>query len=124
MEMPCGPRMKQMRNPVVHGENGPYQENVDRNQQGIEVQHLAMTEWMESISGAQAALPPGYALVPDLRGLSVRRAMNRLSTLQLDVDINGSGVVTAQSPAAGNQVKLGTRVSLQCQSPALPGLGT
>ncbi|RPH35080.1 PASTA domain-containing protein [bacterium] len=65
--------------------------------------------------GAQTALPPGYALVPDVRGLSIRRAMNRLSTLQLDVAIDGSGVVATQSPAAGEQVKVGTRVSLRCQ---------
>jgi len=74
--------------------------------------------------GAQAALPPGYAVVPDLRGLSIRRAMNRLSTLQLEVDITGSGIVAAQSPGAGEQVKLGTRVTLRCQAPATPGVGT
>lgn len=71
--------------------------------------------------GTRVALPPGYALVPDLRGLSIRRAMNRLSTLQLDADINGSGVVGAQSPGPGEQVKLGTRVTLRCQAPA-PGI--
>ncbi len=76
-----------------------------------------------STGGAQVALPPGYALVPDVRGLSIRRAMNRLNTLQLDVDINGSGVVAAQTPAAGEQVKVGTRVVLRCQPPGL-GIGT
>jgi cell division protein FtsI/penicillin-binding protein 2 len=69
--------------------------------------------------GAQAAaLPLGYVIVPDVHGMSIRRAMNRLSTLQLDVDINGSGVVAVQSPAAGEQVKVGTRVALHCQAPA------
>ena len=66
--------------------------------------------------GGQAALPPGYALVPDVRGLSLRRAMNRLSTQQLDININGSGVVAAQSPAPGEQVKVGTKVTLRCQA--------
>jgi cell division protein FtsI (penicillin-binding protein 3) len=66
--------------------------------------------------GQASVLPPGYVLVPDVRGLSIRRAMNRLSTLQLDVDIDGSGVVTSQSPAAGGQVRIGTRVALHCQS--------
>jgi cell division protein FtsI (penicillin-binding protein 3) len=74
--------------------------------------------------GSQALLPSGYAVVPNLRGLSIRRAMNRLSTLQLDVNVNGSGVVAAQSPAAGEQVKVGTRVALRCQPPANPGVGT
>jgi cell division protein FtsI (penicillin-binding protein 3) len=75
------------------------------------------------VTGGQTSLlPPGYVLVPDVRGLSIRRAMNRLSTLQLDVDIDGSGVVTAQSPVAGGQVKTGTRVELHCQ-PNL-GIGT
>jgi stage V sporulation protein D (sporulation-specific penicillin-binding protein)/penicillin-binding protein 2B len=54
--------------------------------------------------------------VPDVRGLSLRRAMNRLSTQQLDININGSGVVAAQSPAPGEQVKVGTKVTLRCQA--------
>jgi cell division protein FtsI (penicillin-binding protein 3) len=66
----------------------------------------------------EQALPAGYALVPDVRGLSIRRAVNRLSTAQLDAGINGSGIVSSQSPGAGEQVKIGSRIELRCQPPA------
>lgn len=56
----------------------------------------------------------GYALVPDLRGLPMRRAVNRLALQQLDAVINGSGLVVSQSPAAGERVKTGARVSITC----------
>jgi beta-lactam-binding protein with PASTA domain len=57
----------------------------------------------------------GYTIVPDLRGLSLRRALNSLVTSQLDVSINGSGVVAAQNPAAGQSVRIGTRVTVRCE---------
>jgi membrane peptidoglycan carboxypeptidase len=56
----------------------------------------------------------GYTVVPDLRGLSLRRALNRLTMARLDVDVNGSGVVASQSIKAGGQVKVGTRISINC----------
>jgi beta-lactam-binding protein with PASTA domain len=42
----------------------------------------------------------------------------------LDASIAGSGVVVAQSPTAGSQVKAGTRVRLRCEprSVALAGV--
>ncbi len=62
------------------------------------------------------AATPGYALVPDLRGMPLRRAINTLAVHQLGVSVSGSGVVTSQRPAAGEQVKIGTRVTVQCES--------
>lgn len=56
----------------------------------------------------------GYALVPSVKGLTIRRAINRLSLSELDVQVEGSGVVSAQYPAAGQHVKVGTRVALRC----------
>lgn len=61
-----------------------------------------------------AAVPRGYTVVPDVRGLTIRRAINRLTTSNLDVDIDGSGVVTAQQPRPGQTVRIGTSVSLRC----------
>jgi len=59
--------------------------------------------------------PPGYAVVPDLRGMPMRRAINSLAIQRLEVSISGSGVVASQAPQAGQQVKLGTRVSVRCE---------
>lgn len=58
----------------------------------------------------------GYTTVPDVRGLSLRRALNRLILARLDVYIEGSGVVVAQSPAPGQQVRPGTRVGIRCST--------
>lgn len=65
---------------------------------------------------AGISTPPvaGYTIVPDVRGLSLRRALNRLHLAQLDVYVEGSGVVVAQAVAAGQQVKVGTRIGIRC----------
>jgi cell division protein FtsI/penicillin-binding protein 2 len=56
----------------------------------------------------------GGVPVPDVRGLAIRRAVNRLTIAGLDVSVEGSGVVTAQSPAAGQNVVAGTCIVLRC----------
>ncbi len=64
-------------------------------------------------SGAVASRK-GYTIVPELRGLTIRRAINNLVMNQLDVDVEGSGVVRFQLPKAGQEVKIGTTVLLTC----------
>jgi cell division protein FtsI/penicillin-binding protein 2 len=56
----------------------------------------------------------GMIAVPDVRGMSIRRAMNRLVSDEFEVKIQGSGVVTQQSPAAGEQTRLGSSITLTC----------
>lgn len=58
---------------------------------------------------------PGFALVPDLRGMPLRRAITSLASRQLEIAVSGSGVVVSQSPASGQQVRPGTRVSIRCE---------
>lgn len=53
--------------------------------------------------------------VPDVRGMSVRRAVNKLAAEQLGVSIVGSGIVTSQFPDAGTKMKPGTKVTLTCE---------
>ncbi len=68
-----------------------------------------------TLSATEVPAPaPGYTLVPDLSGMPIRRAINTLATHQLGVSIGGSGVVKSQQPPAGQQVKIGTRVAIQC----------
>ncbi len=45
--------------------------------------------------------------MPDLRGLSIRTALNRLRTLELPVTVSGSGRVFNQSPRPGTIVEKG-----------------
>ena len=57
----------------------------------------------------------GLVMVPDVRGTSIRRAMNRLTVDDFDVDIEGSGVIVRQSPAPGRRVSQGATVRLACE---------
>ena len=61
-----------------------------------------------------AAAHEGFTVVPDLRGLSIRRALNRLTAVRLGAAVTGSGLVAAQSPRAGERIKSGSRVALRC----------
>lgn len=56
----------------------------------------------------------GIIIVPDVRGMSIRRAMNRLLSDEFDVTVQGSGVVIQQSPAAGEHIRLGSSITLTC----------
>ncbi len=60
-------------------------------------------------------LPGGVALVPDLRGLSMRRAINSLTLQHLDASIVGSGTVVGQTPLPGERVRQGTVVTVRCE---------
>ncbi|MBI4535429.1 MAG: PASTA domain-containing protein [Ignavibacteriae bacterium] len=59
--------------------------------------------------------PRGFTVVPDVRGLTLRRAINRLTLAQLDFRIDGSGIVSSQSLPVGEQVRIGTRLTLRCE---------
>jgi cell division protein FtsI/penicillin-binding protein 2 len=67
------------------------------------------------MTNPQRATAPGTVLVPDLRGLAIRRAINTLEIQRLEVLVHGSGVVLKQSPEAGRQVDIGTTVTIQCE---------
>lgn len=67
-------------------------------------------------SDVLASRSGGSTVVPDLRGLSVRRALNRLALAGLEAYVIGSGLVVEQSLPAGQSVKVGTRVTLRCAS--------
>jgi cell division protein FtsI (penicillin-binding protein 3) len=69
-----------------------------------------------STGGAPAeGVAPGYTVVPDLRGMPMRRAINALVAQHLDAAVSGSGVVAAQAPPGGGQVRTGTRVLVRCE---------
>ncbi len=61
----------------------------------------------------------GDLSVPDLRGMSVRRAVNKLSAEHLGVSIVGSGVVTGQFPSPGTAMKSGAKVTIICEPKAI-----
>jgi membrane peptidoglycan carboxypeptidase len=57
----------------------------------------------------------GLPLVPDVRGMSLRRAINRLVVDDFDIRVHGSGVVVSQVPAAGQKIQAGGTIHLNCE---------
>ncbi|HLT48093.1 MAG TPA: penicillin-binding transpeptidase domain-containing protein [Rubricoccaceae bacterium] len=64
-------------------------------------------------SSARPASAPAGAAMPDLRGLSARRAVAWLAALGVEARLVGSGAVTAQSPAAGSALPAQAVLTLQ-----------
>lgn len=89
---------------------------VDRNMTPATGRTAARTPVAAARSPRQTdqALKAGN-VVPDLRGLAVRQAMNLLVGLRLRPEIRGSGTVVAQTPAAGSPVAPGMNVVLVCE---------
>ena len=71
------------------------------------------------LNGNDRGASGNAAVVPDLRGMSVRRAVNRLAIDKLQAQIQGSGIVVSQVPAAGRVVAAGASILLVCEPPAL-----
>ncbi|MDD8018221.1 MAG: penicillin-binding transpeptidase domain-containing protein [Bacteroidota bacterium] len=61
----------------------------------------------------------GSTSVPELRGMSVRRAVNKLAAEQYAVAIVGTGIVVNQFPNPGSALKSGAKVTIICEPKAL-----
>ncbi len=67
------------------------------------------------LNSTEADEKSGKVVVPDLRGMSLRRAINRLVVDDFDLSVRGSGVVVEQIPAAGRKVQAGVTIHLVCE---------
>lgn len=74
-----------------------------------------------TMDNSAALLARGITIVPDVRNLTVRRALARLAARQLEPELAGSGIVRTQTPAAGLRVKTGTHVVVRCEPRPLAG---
>jgi beta-lactam-binding protein with PASTA domain len=66
------------------------------------------------LNGESLVASDGMITVPDVRGMSIRRAMNRLVSDEFEIQLQGSGVVTQQIPAAGIRQRPGSNILLLC----------
>lgn len=57
----------------------------------------------------------GTLKTPDVRGMSLRRAVNKIVAEQFGVSIVGSGIVVNQFPSPGTVLKQGTKVTIMCE---------
>jgi beta-lactam-binding protein with PASTA domain len=71
------------------------------------------------MSDDERSVADGAITVPELRGMSVRRAVNKLAAGNLGVAIVGSGVVVNQFPSPGMQAKQGIKVTIICEPKAI-----
>ncbi|HTK81071.1 MAG TPA: penicillin-binding protein [Bacteroidota bacterium] len=76
-----------------------------------------------SAKSAGVSTPADMAnVIPDVRGMSVRKAVNMLRMRKLDPVVSGSGTVKTQTPGAGQLLKAGTKIMLVCQQKSLTSL--
>jgi len=66
------------------------------------------------LNGEPIVSSDGMIAVPDVRGMSIRRAMNRLVSDEFEIQVQGSGVVTQQIPIAGERVRSGSSIIILC----------
>jgi cell division protein FtsI/penicillin-binding protein 2 len=67
------------------------------------------------LDGGPMAAKDGTILVPDVRSMSIRRAMNRLVADDFDVTVRGSGMVIQQIPPGGQRSRPGAKIVLMCE---------
>jgi beta-lactam-binding protein with PASTA domain len=53
--------------------------------------------------------------MPDIKGLSVREAIGRLSNSYLNISVSGSGVVVQQEPSPGDKISKGKKCVIICE---------
>lgn len=63
---------------------------------------LAKTDARNLAKTHEASTPPGK--VPDLRGQTIKQALNKLSSLKLKGILEGNGIVMSQQPAPGTPI--------------------
>lgn len=68
-----------------------------------------------SLHASSSQLHNGLLAMPDVRGMSLRRALNCLALEGLRVDVSGSGTVVSQSPAPGERLRSQSRVTISCE---------
>ncbi|MEW6439627.1 MAG: penicillin-binding protein [bacterium] len=68
------------------------------------------------VTAAGESAAAGAWIMPDLKELSVRSALTELQALPVRIEIEGSGVVAEQEPAAGSALEEGQTVRLRAGS--------
>jgi cell division protein FtsI/penicillin-binding protein 2 len=67
------------------------------------------------LNSESIATADGLMAVPDVRGISIRRAMNRLVADEFEARVQGSGIVQQQIPQPGQRVQIGSSILLVCE---------
>jgi cell division protein FtsI (penicillin-binding protein 3) len=71
-------------------------------------------EWKEKEKNRQRQF--GEMVMPDVHGLTLRRALDELASLQVQVEVKGTGLVKAQSPAPATGLEEGDIVRIKLEA--------
>ncbi len=85
-------------------------------------QQISLTLSETYTSADSASVKAGYAEIPELRGMNMRRANTLLTELGLKTEIIGSGTVFAQYPKAGELLRKGYTVTIRGKAKSLETL--
>ena len=84
-------------------------------ERSVPVRNVPEEPLLEGTRIAQSKLDPvpgrGF-IMPDLRGMTLREALNALSNLDCGVNVSGTGIVFRQSPEPGSEMGLKVRLGL------------
>ena len=69
-----------------------------------------------------ASTREGYAKIPSLRGLHMRKAMHTLTDLGFNAEMIGSGTIYAQYPKAGEWMRKGRTVTIRGKAKSMERL--
>lgn len=67
-------------------------------------------------------LPDGYSMIPDVGGMSMRKAMVMLNNRGFETEIIGSGTIYTQFPRPGDMMKQGRTVTIRGKAKPLESL--
>ena len=78
--------------------------------------------WRWWVEDPKLAANREKSVVPDVVGLTLNQAINRLRERSLDLSIDGAGVVVHQSPEGGRLVPLNTPIKIELKRPSELGV--
>ncbi len=103
---------------IVRGESGPVSDTPPLSpaaERGPAERPAVAARDAVDADGAEGAAP-----MPALAGLSLRQALEVLSPLDVQVEVEGRGIVSAQAPAAGAPLEAGAVCRITLASPVKP----
>ncbi len=84
-------------------------ESISSNQNIASSEKIIKSQSVNIVNGKNIQLP-------NVCGMTLRKALTVLKTNKLSVKFSGSGIVVQQTPVAGSEIPFGSTVSLQCSN--------
>ncbi|MGA2668447.1 MAG: penicillin-binding transpeptidase domain-containing protein [Ignavibacteria bacterium] len=83
---------------------------------GSKIKKITLITGSSSITASGKPEKDNPVIMPDLRGLSLRKCIKLLSSMGVDFKVNGTGRVAGYKPDAGTVLKANQQVIINCES--------